>query len=45
MLALLKLDGNDIYISHGDTLDITFRVGGYKLQPTDKVIFSVKKYR
>ena len=39
---MLKLDGNDMYISHGDTLDITFRVGGYKLQPTDKVIFSVK---
>lgn len=40
---MLIVDGNDIKISYGDTLNITFVLSGYELQLGDKVVFSVKQ--
>ena len=39
---MLQVKGNDIVISYGDTLDIVFRVTGFEIVPSDRIIFSVK---
>ena len=40
---MIAIDGQDIYISHGDTLDVLFEFAeGYKVAETDTIIFSVK---
>lgn len=39
---MLKVDGCNLTISQGDTLDLTFKVNGYQLQSGDIVTFSVK---
>ena len=40
---MIVIDGQDILISHGDTLDVIFKLAeGYKVAETDTIIFSVK---
>ena len=40
---MIVIDGQDISISHGDTLDVIFELAeGYKVAETDTIIFSVK---
>ena len=40
---MIVIDGQDILISHGDTLDVIFELAeGYKVAETDTIIFSVK---
>lgn len=40
---MIVVDGNNIRISRGDTLDISFEVEGYEIKPTDKITFTVKE--
>lgn len=41
---MIKIDNQDIYISHGDTLKVLFELAeGYKIQQTDTILFSVKE--
>lgn len=40
---MLDINGRTITLSRGDTLDITFEVEGYIIQPSDKITFSIKK--
>lgn len=40
---MIAIDNQDIYISHGDTLDVVFELAeGYKVAETDSITFSVK---
>lgn len=40
---MITIDNQDIYISHGDTLDVVFDLAeGYKVAETDSITFSVK---
>ena len=40
---MITIDGQDIYISHGDTLDVLFELAeGYKIAETDTITFSAK---
>lgn len=38
----VKTDGT-VYASHGDTLSLSFRLEGYKVQENDSFIFTVKR--
>lgn len=40
---MIEIDGQDIFISHGDTLNVLFELAeGYKVAETDSITFSVK---
>lgn len=40
---MLVVKGNDIALSYRDNLDVTFRIDGFEILPSDTITFSVKK--
>lgn len=40
---MIKVNGMDIMVSRGDTLELEFNILGYEVQSEDTVVFSVKK--
>ena len=40
---MLVVKGNDITLPYRDNLDITFRIDGFEIKPSDIITFSVKK--
>lgn len=39
---MIKVEGQNITVSRGDTLDVVFYIKGYNIENTDNITFSVK---